>query len=179
MPPDKQLEERVLLDCNEYLIDNLPADDISPMMMSENLLTPREYEDYKAMKRSGKSIICLSEYLLECLAKRKAGFLQVFCSMLRKIAAAEYLGDHIRDAYNMAILQGGKMKISDICYTEYIVHVLSSGFNPATRDRLSKVSISDPDIRSKMSDLGLSQRTLLAIINNRLDDFWPIYLPAT
>ena len=109
MPPDKQLEERVLLDCNEYLIDNLPADDIAPMMMSENLLTPREYEDYKAMKRSGKSIICLSEYLLECLPKRKAGFLRVFCSILRKIAAAEYLGDHVRDAYNMAILQGGKM----------------------------------------------------------------------
>ena len=114
MPPDKQLEERVLLDCNEYLIDNLPADDTAPMMMSENLLTPREYEDYKAMKRSGKSTICLSEYLLECLAKRKAGFLRVFCSVLRKIAAAEYLGDHIRDAYNMAIFQGGKMNVISI-----------------------------------------------------------------
>jgi hypothetical protein len=150
MPPNKQLEERVLLDCNEYLIDNLPADDIAPMMMSENLLTPREYEDYKAMKRSGKSTICLSEYLLECLPKRKAGFLRVFCSILRKIAAAEYLGDYIQDAYNMAIFQGGKMPIYN---RRYRIHcTLSLGFNPATRDRLSKVSISDPDIRSKVSD---------------------------
>lgn len=123
MPPNKQLEERVLLDCNEYLIDNLPADDIAPMMMSENLLTPREYEDYKAMKRSGKSTICLSEYLLECLPKRKAGFLRVFCTILRKIVAAEYLGDYIQDAYNMAIFQGGKMHIyNSTVGTEYIVH---------------------------------------------------------
>ena len=109
MPPDKQLEKRVLLDCTEYLTDNLPADDIAPMMMSEDLLTPREYDDYKAMKRNGKSTIYLSEYLLECLRKRKAGFLRLFCSILRKIAASKYLGDHIRDAYNMAILQGGMM----------------------------------------------------------------------
>lgn len=120
MPPDKQLEERVLLDCNEYLTDNLPADDIAPMMMSEDLLTPREYDDYKAMKRSGKSTIHLSEYLLECLRKRKAGFLQVFCSILWKIAAAKYLGDHIRDAYNnMAFLQGGMMQ-----YYKYLNHYI-------------------------------------------------------
>ena len=107
MPPDKQLEERILLDCSEYLTDNLPADDIAPMMMSEDLLTPREYDDYKAMKRCGKSTTILTEYLLECLRRRKAGFLRVFCSIVWKIEAAKYLGDDIRDAYNMAILQGG------------------------------------------------------------------------
>ena len=109
MPPDKQLEERILLDCSEYLIDNLPADDVAPMMMSQDLLTSREYEDYKAMRRGGRSTIDLSDYLLERLRKRKAGFLKAFCSILWKIEPAKYLGDHIRDAYNVAILQQGRI----------------------------------------------------------------------
>ena len=108
MPPDKQLEERVLLDCSKYLADNLPAEDIAPMMISADLLTPREYDCYKNMKRNSKSMTELSEYLLECLRKRRAGFLRVFCSILWKIEAAKYLGDNIRDAYNMTMLQGGK-----------------------------------------------------------------------
>ena len=62
MPPNKQLEERILLDCSEYLTDNLPADNVAPMMASQDLLTPREHDEYKAMKRSGKSTIYLSAY---------------------------------------------------------------------------------------------------------------------
>ena len=115
MPPDKQLEERVLFDCTEYLKDNLPADDIAPMMMSLNLLTQREYEDYKAMKRSCRSTSTdMNEYLLECLRKRKGGFLTAFCGILWKVEPAKYLGDHIREAYRMAQLQGGILHIS--CY---------------------------------------------------------------
>lgn len=49
----------------------------------------------------------MSEYLLECLRKRQAGFLNKFCGILTEIEAAKYLGDHIRKAYNKAKLQGG------------------------------------------------------------------------
>ena len=108
MPPDKQLEEKILCDCSEYLAENLPADDVAPLMVSQSLLTPREHDEYKAMKRSGKSTILLSEYLLECLRKRQGGFLKQFCAILWKIEAARYLGDYIRDKYNVAIIQRGR-----------------------------------------------------------------------
>lgn len=107
MPPDKQLEQRVLLDHFRYLTENIPAEDVAPEMVSQDLLTPREHDKYKAMKRSGESTICLSEYLLECLQKRQAGFLKRFCAILWRIEAAKYLGDHIRDVYNIAYVQGG------------------------------------------------------------------------
>ena len=64
MPPNKQLEEKVLLECSEYVAENLPADDVAPMMMSQNLLTSREHVEYKALKNNGRSIIDLSDYLL-------------------------------------------------------------------------------------------------------------------
>lgn len=120
MLPNKLLEERVLIECCEYLTENLPADDVAPMMASQNLLTPREHDEYKAMKRSGKSIICLSEYLLDCLRKRQAGFLKKFCSILWKIEPAKYLGDHIRDVYNAAHIQGGSYTT---CMCNEYVHV--------------------------------------------------------
>lgn len=109
MPPDKQIEERVLCDCSEYLANNLPADDIAPMMLSRNLLTPKEHDEYKAMKRSGRpTMSCMSEYLLECLRKRQGGFLKKFSSILWEIDAAKYLGDYILKAYHEANLHGGK-----------------------------------------------------------------------
>ena len=107
MPPDKQREESILVDHCEYLTENLPADDVAPKMVSHDLLTPREHDEYKAMKRNGRSIISLSEYLLECLRKRQAGFLKIFCDILWEIAPTKYLGDHIRDAYNTPHLQTG------------------------------------------------------------------------
>ena len=107
MPPDKQLEERILHDRYEYLTSNIPADDVAPMMASENLLTPREHDEYKAMKRSGMSTISLSEYLLDCLCKRHPGFLKIFCEILWKIEPAKYLGDYIQDAYKEASEQEG------------------------------------------------------------------------
>ena len=107
MPPDKHLDERVLLCCWEFLADNLPAEDVAPMMASQDLLTPRENDEYRAMKRSGKSIINLSEFLLECLRKRVGGSLKKFCTILWKIEAAKYLGNNIRDVYNAAYLQEG------------------------------------------------------------------------
>ena len=108
MPPDKQLEEKILLECSEYLTENLPADDVAPRMMTLNLLTSREHDEYKALKRSGRSMIDLSEYLLlECLQKRQAGFLRKFCTILWEIEPARYLGDYIQRVYNAAISQGG------------------------------------------------------------------------
>jgi hypothetical protein len=108
MPPDKQIEERVLLECSEYLAENLPADDVAPRMLSSNLLTCKEHDEYRALKRSFRSMIDLSYYLLECLRKRQAGFLATFCTILWEIEPAKYLGDHIQGAYNAAVSQGGE-----------------------------------------------------------------------
>ena len=99
MPPDKELEERVLFDKSEYLTDNLPADDVAPMMATKDLLTQRELIEYNAMKRGGMSTIRLSEYLLECLRKRKAGFLKTFCAILWEIEPAKYLISDIQETY--------------------------------------------------------------------------------
>ena len=108
MQPDKELEERVLYDCSEHLTNNLPADDIAPAMVSVNLLTPKEYDEYKVMKRSGRSTMTgMSEYLIECLNKREGGFLGRFCNILSEIEAAKYLGDDIRKAYHEAVLHRG------------------------------------------------------------------------
>ena len=99
MPPDKELEERVLFDKSEYLADNLPADDVAPMMATKDLLTPRELGEYNAMKRGSTSTVRLSEYLLECLRKRKAGFLKTFCAILWEIEPAKYLINDIQETY--------------------------------------------------------------------------------
>ena len=109
MSPDKQLEERVLSDCSEYLTNNLPADDVAPVMLTRNLLTPKEYDEYKTMKRSGRSTMAdMSDYLLECLRRRQAGFLKKFCGILWEIEAAKYLGEHIQKSYREATLRGGE-----------------------------------------------------------------------
>lgn len=109
MLPDKELEERVLCDCSEYLANNLPADDVASVMLSKSLLTSKEHDEYKAMKRSGRSTMtCMSEYLLECLRKREAGFLKKFSGILWEIEPAKYLSDYIQRAYREASLHGGK-----------------------------------------------------------------------
>ena len=113
MSPDKQLEERVLSDCSEYLTNNLPADDIAPVMLTRNLLTPKEHDEYKTMKRSGRSTMAdMSEYLLECLRRRQAGFLKKFCGILWEIEAAKYLGDFIQKSYREANLCGGVLTLN-------------------------------------------------------------------
>lgn len=108
MPPDKQLEEKVLLKCCEYLAENLPADDVAPRMLSSHLLTSKEHDEYRALKRSYRSMTDLSYYLLECLRKRQAGFLGKFCAILWEIEPAKYLGDHIQEAYNATVSQEGE-----------------------------------------------------------------------
>ena len=113
MSPDKQLEERVLSDCSEYLTNNLPTDDIAPVMLTRNLLTPKEHDEYKTMKRSGRSTMAdMSEYLLECLRRRQAGFLKKFCGILWEIEAAKYLGDFIQKSYREANLHGGVLTLN-------------------------------------------------------------------
>lgn len=120
MPPDKQMEESILCDCSEFLANNLPAHDIAPVMLTRNLLTPKEHEEYNAMKRSGRSTMtCMSEYLLECLRKRQAGFLKKFTNILWEIEATKYLGDHIQSAYHKANLHGGKQSQNYSKYPQY------------------------------------------------------------
>ena len=126
MHPDKALEERVLYDCSEYLMNNLPADDVAPVMLSRNLLTHKEHDEYKAMKRSGRTTMAgMSEYLVECLHKREPGFLKSFCKILREIEPAQYLGDHIKKVYREFLLHGGKLRTM-IHVKVYLVYINSS-----------------------------------------------------
>ena len=165
MPPDKELEERVLFDQSEYLSDNLPADDVAPMMATHNLLTPRELIEYNAMKRRGMSTIQLSEYLMECLRKRKAGFLRIFCAILWEIEPAKYLGDHIQDAYQKAMLQRGEhVHLSCVYCIPYCLDIrINAGFSAQSSNRLSRVSLSDTDLsqRSKVLDHALTKTSFV------------------
>lgn len=105
MPQDKDLEERVLQGRFEYLSSNLPPDDVAIEMNSKGLLTAKEHEEYLSMKRAHTSDSTKSEYLLQCLGRRKAGFLTTFCEILRGIEQASYLADDIHEAYKAAALQ--------------------------------------------------------------------------
>ena len=105
MPPDKELEEKVLQNRFEYLSSNLPPDDVAIEMNSKGLLTAKEHEEYLSMKRAHMSDSTKSEYLLQCLGKRKGGFLTRFCKILRAIEQASYLADDIEEKYKMARLQ--------------------------------------------------------------------------
>ena len=71
MPPDKELEKKVLQNLFVYLSSNLPPDDVAIEMNSKGLLAPREHDEYMSMKRAHTSDSTKSEYLLQCLGKRK------------------------------------------------------------------------------------------------------------
>lgn len=107
LPPDKEVEEIVLQACFVHLSSNLPPDDVSIEMNSRGLLTVKEHEEYVSMKRAHTSDSTKSEYLLQCLGRRKAGFLTQFCEILRDIVQASYLADDITEAYKRAALQRG------------------------------------------------------------------------
>ena len=105
MPPDKLLEEKVLQTRFEYLSSNLPPDDVAMEMNSRGLLTVKEHDEYLSMKRAHTSDSTKSEYLLQCLGRRKAGFLTRFCEILRAIEQASYLADDIEETYKMTRIQ--------------------------------------------------------------------------
>ena len=115
MPPDKELEEKVLQDRFMYLSSNLPPDDVAIEMNGKSLLTPKEHEEYLSMKRAHTSDSTKSEYLLQCLGKRKAGFLKKFSEILRGIEQASYLADDISETYKTAALQKGKSACKQLC----------------------------------------------------------------
>ena len=107
MPPDKELEKKVLQNLFVYLSSNLPPDDVAIEMNSKGLLAPREHDEYMSMKRAHTSDSTKSEYLLQCLGKREAGFLKRFSEILRGIEQARYLADDLSKAYKTAALQSG------------------------------------------------------------------------
>jgi hypothetical protein len=109
MPPDKEMEVKILQACFVFLSNNLPPDDVSVEMNSRGLLTVKEHEEYMTMKRTHLSDSTKSEYLLLCLGRRKAGFLTQFCEILREIEQASYLADDIIEAYKRTALQKGKL----------------------------------------------------------------------
>ena len=106
MPPDKEVEEKALNACFMYLSKNLPPDDVAMEMNSRDLLAPTEHDTYLSMKQQHKPDTAKSEYLLQCLGRRKAGFLTRLCEILREIKQASYLEDVIVKAYATASQQG-------------------------------------------------------------------------
>jgi hypothetical protein len=106
MPPDKEVEEKALQACFMYLSKNLPPDDVAMEMNSRDLLAPTEHDKYLSMKQAHTSETTKSEYLLQCLGRRRAGFLTRLCEILREIKQASYLEDVIVKAYATASQQG-------------------------------------------------------------------------
>ena len=107
MPPNKHIEEKALQACFKLLSENLPPDDVAMEMNSRELLTKTEHDKYLSMKRAHSiSDTAKSEYLLQCLCRREAGFLTRFCEILREIKQATYLVDNIIEGYKTASLQG-------------------------------------------------------------------------
>lgn len=107
MPPDKEVEEKALQACFMYLSENLPPDDVAMEMNSRELLTKTEHDKYLSMKQAHISDTTKSEYLLQCLRKREAGFLTRLCEILKEIKQASYLADVIIKAYKTANQQLG------------------------------------------------------------------------
>ena len=106
MPPDKEVEEKALQACFNNLSKNLPPDDVAMEMNSRDLLAPTEHDKYLSMKQAHTSDTTKSEYLLQCLGRRRAGFLTRLCEILREIKQASYLEDVIVKAYATASQQG-------------------------------------------------------------------------
>ena len=55
MPPDKEVEEKVLQNRFQYLSSNIPPDDVAIEMNTRGLLTVKEHEEYLSMKRAHTS----------------------------------------------------------------------------------------------------------------------------
>ena len=84
MPPDKELEKKVLQNLFVYLSSNLPPDDVAIEMNSKRLLASKEHEEYLSMKRAHTSDSTKSEYLLQCLGKRKQASWSSFVTFWEK-----------------------------------------------------------------------------------------------
>ena len=109
--PDRKLEESVILSNNHYLRSYLPADDLSPMMYQEGLLTEEEYAYYKQLKAIATTGANKSEYLMRCLIKRRDGYLRKVCEILCSITGAEHIAEHLDEQYVRVTKAGGKDKI--------------------------------------------------------------------
>lgn len=108
--PDRKLEESVILSNNHYLRSYLPADDLSPMMYQEGLLTEEEYAYYKQLKAIATTGANKSEYLMRCLIKRRDGYLRKVCEILCSITGAEHIAEHLDEQYVKVTKAGGKDK---------------------------------------------------------------------
>ena len=58
-----------------YLSDKLPTDEVSVEMNSRGLLIVKEHEKYMSMKRIHTFDSTKSEYLLQYVGRKRAGFL--------------------------------------------------------------------------------------------------------
>ena len=98
----------MILSNNQYFRNYLPADDIAPTMYQEGLVTEEEYAHYKQLKALATPAANKSEYLMNCLIKRRDGYLRKFCEILCNITGAEHIAEHLDDQYVKATKAGGK-----------------------------------------------------------------------
>ena len=78
---DKQLEQWIVIDLYHKIAQEMPVEDVAREMLQDGLLTRQQWETY--MKKTEER----EEYLLDCLQKCKPGFLERFCSILRRVGA--------------------------------------------------------------------------------------------
>ena len=72
-----------------FLAERFPLNDIAPKMLERKLVTAREYAGYRIKKTAPEK----SEYLLECLKRRPAGSLKIFCNILREVEPSVHLAE--------------------------------------------------------------------------------------
>ena len=78
LPKIQAIDLSVLAELKPQIVREMPEDEVAKEMYLEDLLAPNEWKEYQQMKKD------IKKYLLDCLSHREAGFLDRFCSILRK-----------------------------------------------------------------------------------------------
>ncbi len=111
---DRYLDNTVIQDNFVYLAENLPPDDVALQMLSKHLLTSKEHDEYQVKKAREVSHVDRSTYLLQCLKKRKPGYLKSFCAILHDIAPAAHLAEFLEESHRTAVK--GESKSTHECW---------------------------------------------------------------
>lgn len=98
---DKQLERWIVIDLCHVITRKMPVEDVAREMLQDGLLTRKQWETYMTKTEQRE------EYLLDCLQKCKPGFLEKFCSVLRKVGAHDLekeISRHAEGTYRIYII---------------------------------------------------------------------------
>ena len=120
MPADKELETAVLRKQYVYIVENLPPEDVAPLMYNRQLLTQRENDEFQSMKRTHCPPSDKSEHLWNCLLRRQKGSLKLFCELLKEIPPSKHIADVLKEDYKNSYIKRGRpstLKIDSKLYT--------------------------------------------------------------